>query len=349
MTQLGADVEALDRTAGVFADQSRRLTTVASLLSLHIRSAWWEGRDGHEFTSRWTGTHAPTLRRVADELAERGDALRRQAEQQRRASQGAGGGVGGGAGGVMTSFVPVARVVDASLAAVETTGPHDGWARARLTGNVIEPDRLFARLDAHLRGPTHPYGDPPTQDERDALEEIYAASLTDETIDGKPVVDVKDDDDFNALANFAEPDHVYRHGDYQWTTDDQGRVVRAEGQISLDPAGRNDPDLQTDIGNEGRQSDVGFHVIADRFGALTNRLNVVPGNGAPIDDGLPNLNNGAYKEFENTIAELAEDHDVLARISPSYDPGNTTNRPDLFIVEYRVDGGAWIEDEFVNK
>lgn len=29
-------------------------------------SSSWEGADAHEFTSRWIGTHAPTLRRVAD-------------------------------------------------------------------------------------------------------------------------------------------------------------------------------------------------------------------------------------------------------------------------------------------
>ena len=30
-------------------------------------------------------------------------------------------------------------------------------------------------------------------------------------------------------------------------------------------------------------------------------------------------------------------------------PGNTTNRPDRFVTEYRVDGGDWIDQTFINK
>lgn len=182
------------------------------------------------------------------------------------------------------------------------------------------------------------------------LSGILARADTGTTIAGKPVLRFQSMDDFNAAANAARPNTVYEFGTYRWTTDGQGRVVRAEGRVDLNPVGRNDPSLQTSIGHQGRSTDVGFHVIADRLGGPTNRLNVVPGNGKPIGDGLPNLNNGAYKRFENELARLAGDgHVVEMRVSPHYNAGNTTIRPDRFVAEYRVDGGDWIRQSFINK
>lgn len=157
-------------------------------------------------------------------------------------------------------------------------------------------------------------------------------------------------DDLNAAANAAQPNTIYEFGTMRWTTDSEARVVRAEGRVELDPVGRNDPNLQRQIGNEGRETDVGFHLIADRFGGPTNRINVVPGNGKPIGDGLPNLNNGAYKRFENEIADLrTAGHNVDMQITVQYNPGNTSTRPDSLVASYRVDGGDWIDHRFVNK
>lgn len=182
------------------------------------------------------------------------------------------------------------------------------------------------------------------------LSDILARAETGRTVGGRPLLSFESMDDFNIAANAARPDTVYEFGNYRWTTDDQGRVIRAEGRVDLEPVGRNDPQLQRDIGNEGRTTDVGFHVIADRLGGPTNRLNVVPGNGKPIGDGLPNLNNGEYKRFENELARLAEaGHEVDMRVLPEYNPGNTSNRPDAFVAEYRVDGGDWIDQTFLNK
>ncbi|WP_394003489.1 DNA/RNA non-specific endonuclease [Luteimonas sp. WGS1318] len=184
----------------------------------------------------------------------------------------------------------------------------------------------------------------------DVLGDILAGADTGRTVGGRPLLAFESMDDFNVAANAARPDTVYEFGNYRWTTDDQARVIRAEGRVDLEPVGRNDAGLQREIGNEGRATDVGFHVIADRLAGPTNRLNVVPGNGKPIGDGLPNLNNGDYKRFENQLARLAEaGHDVDMRVSPQYNPGNTSSRPDAFVAEYRVDGGDWIDQTFPNK
>jgi hypothetical protein len=184
----------------------------------------------------------------------------------------------------------------------------------------------------------------------DELADILARAETGTSVGGRPLLRFESMDDFNVAANAARPNSVYEFGNYRWTTDDQARVIRAEGRVDLNPVGRNDPGLQTSIGHEGRPTDVGFHVIADRLGGPTNRLNVVPGNGKPIGDGLPNLNNGAYKRFENELARLADEgHQVDMRVMPEYNPGNTSSRPDRFVTEYRVDGGDWIDQTFINK
>ncbi|MEJ2459956.1 MAG: DNA/RNA non-specific endonuclease [Novosphingobium sp.] len=157
-------------------------------------------------------------------------------------------------------------------------------------------------------------------------------------------------DDFNAAANAATPNTRYEYGSYSYSTDASGRVAVAEGTFDLALAGRNDPALQAEIGREGKPTDVGFHLIADRFGGQTNRLNVVPGNGKPLGDGTANLNQGAFKRFENTVADLAEDgRTVEVRITAQYDAANTSNRPDSFRAQYRVEGGDWITRQFTNK
>jgi len=176
------------------------------------------------------------------------------------------------------------------------------------------------------------------------------STAQDAEIGAPPVVHLEDADAFKAAAEHAAPNTKYEFGSYSWTTDARGRTVQAEGEVELTPAGR-DTGLQEQIGKEGAPSDVGFHLIGDRFNGPTNRLNVVAGNGKPLADGLPNLNQGAYKRFENQVAQLASDphNTVELRIQPQYSPSNLTTRPDGFSAAYRVNGGDWIEREFVNK
>lgn len=185
-----------------------------------------------------------------------------------------------------------------------------------------------------------------------ALGDILANAETGRSIGGRPVLAFESMDDFNLAANAARPDTVYEFGDYRWTTDDAGRVIKAEGNVSLEAVGRNDPTLQRAIGNEGYATDVGFHLIADSFAGPTNRLNVVPGNGKPLADGTKNLNTGAYgHQFEGQIRALKRENpdlEIQMRVEPSYDAGNTSNRPDSFIAAYRQEGGKWVEFDFDN-
>ncbi|WP_131106091.1 DNA/RNA non-specific endonuclease [Ornithinimicrobium sufpigmenti] len=153
--------------------------------------------------------------------------------------------------------------------------------------------------------------------------------------------------DFNAAANRAHPNVRYEYNDMFWRTDEAGRTAEVGGQLSLNPGGR-DARLQGEIGRgpDALDSDVGFHLIADSLGGPTNRLNVLPGNGRPIDDGLANLNQGAYARMENVLrGALQGGSEVRFNLRTVYPEGITT-RPDRFVVEAWIDGRPrqWVFD-----
>ncbi len=164
--------------------------------------------------------------------------------------------------------------------------------------------------------------------------------------------------DFNRAANNPLPNARYEYDPYAWETDNLGRVTEASGTVRLDALdGRAGTDgISTSvIGKEGQPGDVGFHLIGDQFGGPTNRLNVVPGNGARVNpNGPPNLNQGQYGKFERSMKRAAQDplnagKNVEVRISPQYGRGNTTSRPDQFEASYRVESGEWETFIFTNQ
>ena len=163
---------------------------------------------------------------------------------------------------------------------------------------------------------------------------------------------------FNQAANgpaAGRANQVLEFGTYKWTTDSLGRVTKAEGKVDLTPHGRKTNGVTTtEIGKEGKQGDIGFHLIGDQFNGPINRVNVVPGNGVRGQgaDGksAPNLNQGAYaKHFETPVKELAKDpaKNVEMKVEPVYRDSST--RPQEFLASYRVDNGAWVENTFANR
>lgn len=153
---------------------------------------------------------------------------------------------------------------------------------------------------------------------------------------------------FNRAANSAHPNAIYVFNGVAWETDALGRPIRVSGSPSGSAAGRN-PGVQRGIGHEGIDGDVGFHILADSLGGPTNRLNVVPGNGKPLGDGLANLNQGQYAQMERYLREaLGNNQSVQVDIVPRYRPDNTTTRPDSFRVQTWVDGELR-EFDFANR
>lgn len=158
-------------------------------------------------------------------------------------------------------------------------------------------------------------------------------------------------DDFNRAANNPHPNVRYEYNGMSWRTDAEKRPIEVGGSLSLNPVGRNDPKLQTDIGKGpgSKDSDVGFHLIADSLGGPTNRLNVLPGNGKPIDDGLANLNQGAYAKMERELRSALKDGKAVdIQIKPIY-PDPTNPRPSEIEVGAWVDGRWRTFGPFINK
>jgi hypothetical protein len=159
--------------------------------------------------------------------------------------------------------------------------------------------------------------------------------------------------DFNEAAKSATPHTRYEFGRLAYTTDARGRVSVAEGVPVRVKGHRGSSALQTEIGNRGYATDVGFHLIAHIFGAVVNELTVVPGNGKPVSgDPNPNLNGSAYKvEFENIVRSILDTTSQVVEIQvvSVYNSGNTTSRPDVFEVRFRTDAGDWVARQFVNK
>lgn len=153
---------------------------------------------------------------------------------------------------------------------------------------------------------------------------------------------------FNRAANNAHPNARYVFNGVAWETDALGRPIRVSGAPSGSAAGRNRR-LQQGIGHEGLDGDVGFHILADSLGGPTNRLNVVPGNGKPLGDGLANLNQGRYADMERYLRDaLGNNQSVQVDIVPQYRPDNLTTRPDTFTVQTWVNG-RYREFEFTNR
>lgn len=96
MTFYGADVSQLRELAKAVDKAATLLSSRASSLQGQIQSAPWKGLDGERFRQEWTGSHRPTLERVASSLRQNSKLLLQHANEQEKASDSPGGGSGGG-------------------------------------------------------------------------------------------------------------------------------------------------------------------------------------------------------------------------------------------------------------
>ncbi|MGN0576233.1 MAG: DNA/RNA non-specific endonuclease [Ruminococcus sp.] len=118
---------------------------------------------------------------------------------------------------------------------------------------------------------------------------------------------------------------------YQYETDDQGRVVSAEGQLRMrDPSyEREMEDVRKIDGQEYKTTDDRGHLIGHQFDGSDKLENLVPMDAK--------LNQGDFVKLENTLADAVKDGvDVRLRVEPVYE-GNST-RPSEFRVTYSIDG-----------
>ena len=138
------------------------------------------------------------------------------------------------------------------------------------------------------------------------------------------------------VDNDLVADNTYEINGYKYETDDQGRIVSAEGKLQLRNRDRlTIKDSLEDIGkgNE-KETDNKGHIIADRFNGSNGLENIV------AQDSV--LNCGDYKNLETQLAkEVSAGKDVRMRVDLDY-PGKSY-RPDSFIVSYSINGEEFVK------
>ncbi|QUY47603.1 DNA/RNA non-specific endonuclease [Serratia plymuthica] len=139
--------------------------------------------------------------------------------------------------------------------------------------------------------------------------------------------------------NNPQPNKTYKlDGNKSFKTDALGRTESIESSLSLSKNDRNTYQ-QCKAGKCGNAGDEGGHLIASIFNGPGEKLNLVPMDG--------NLNNGVWKQMENTWANALKDgKKVDVNIQPIYSGDST--RPDRFIVKYSIDNGRPVNIDFKN-
>ena len=124
-----------------------------------------------------------------------------------------------------------------------------------------------------------------------------------------------------------KPNENYEVNGYSYETDRYGRITRCEGNLRLE-SGKRYLNHQVRAGGEYRLgTDVGGHLIADRFGGSGRVDNIVPMDAR--------LNDGDYKKMENEWArELEKGNQVHVEIRCRY--SGDSERPDSFMIKYKM-------------
>lgn len=133
-------------------------------------------------------------------------------------------------------------------------------------------------------------------------------------------------------GNELEPDATIEKDGYTYKTDDQGRVISAEGTLRIpkDPSPRKMSSMEAvSKGDHIKGVDEIFHLIGRRFGGSDGIENLVAGN--------MHLNRSDYARMENKLEKaLKEKKDVTMKVEPVYD--GDSNRPSEICVTYSING-----------
>ncbi len=152
-----------------------------------------------------------------------------------------------------------------------------------------------------------------------------------EVIDG---VDIYYDDNGEIYRrdNDLEPNKEYTINEYTYKTDEQGRIISAEGKLHLkDRDGRLIiKDSIEDIGKGYQEEgDDRGHLIGDQFDGSNGLENMVPQDA--------DINRNDFRNFENELAkQVKEGKDVQVKMEPTYE--GDSKRPSDIVVSYSVDG-----------
>ncbi len=154
-------------------------------------------------------------------------------------------------------------------------------------------------------------------------------TVNNEVIEQKQYLD--DNEDVYRIGNDLLPNTEYIKNDYKYKTDEEGRIVSAEGKLQIkDHKGRKEMESREVLDkNNYREKDQKGHLIADRFNGTGGLENLVPMDAK--------LNQGDYSKLENMLAKAVDGGaDVRFKVEPKYE-GNS-GRPTEFKVSYSIDG-----------
>ncbi|MEG2018790.1 MAG: DNA/RNA non-specific endonuclease [Clostridium sp.] len=139
----------------------------------------------------------------------------------------------------------------------------------------------------------------------------------------------KDDAHFESEYKL-KPNIKYTVNGYNYKTDDHGRIIQAQGKLTLAKGDRNSQH-QLHAGGEDRHKgeDHGGHLIAAQFNGSPLIDNIVAMNG--------HINKSEYRKLEKTWeSALKSNQEVVVDIKPKY--SGDSQRPDRFVINYTIDG-----------
>ncbi len=124
----------------------------------------------------------------------------------------------------------------------------------------------------------------------------------------------------------VKPDSTYIKNGYEYKTNEYGHTVRAYGDLKLKEGQRSG--LEKEVGNRGRETDEGGHLIGERFNGPSDAFNLVPQDA--------HLNRSEWKTMENSWAKALENgQKVTVLIEPKYH--QCSPRPYQFEVLTKID------------
>lgn len=169
-------------------------------------------------------------------------------------------------------------------------------------------------------------------DEKDSVrEKDTSENLQQEKVETKKCY-YDDNGNLYRVEKNLEPNIQYEINGYSYTTDEQGRIVSAEGNLHIKQhEGRLAiKDSIEDIGKGNQQEgDDRGHLIADQFDGSNGLENMIPQDS--------NVNRNDFKNFENELAkEVKEGKEVHISVEPVYE--GDSRRPEAIVVTYSIDG-----------
>lgn len=154
---------------------------------------------------------------------------------------------------------------------------------------------------------------------------------------GKEKVFKDDNDKAYRVDDDLLPNNEFVRNDYKYTTDSEGRVKSAEGQLQLkDHEGRKNIQTKMETIGKGDQkpNDERGHLIADRFNGKGGLGNLVPMDAK--------LNKGDYNQMEDKLASAVKAGDsVYLKVEPKYT--GDSRRPSSFKATYIINGEKTVE------